>query len=331
MYAPSLYIFIFQREGEGVVFFLLLMMLPLVCNAAENNRLTSRPYIAGDSFRTIADHIFDDWTVNLDPTNPNYPPCVDATADLNPEAIKSGDIIFTRLVNFEHFVKNIAPRIKVKYIVVSHNQVHDHSSPGKYKDFLESENLIAWFGQNCDLPYEHPKFVPIPIGLSNKHWDHSREHSTWLARFKTASPVDRTTLLYVNVNVTTNPRVRVPVVDYFKTLSFCTVIPSWKPYPQFLKDLAQSKFVLSPHGNGLDCHRTWEALYMGCIPVVKTSTLDPVYKDLPVLIVEKWEDITREFLEEQYKRLKQGTYCYEKLYFDYWETLIREYQKPYKS
>ena len=34
------------------------------------------------------------------------------------------------------------------------------------------------------------------------------------------------------------------------------------------KDFA---FVLCPHGGGLDCHRNWEALCLGCIPIVKTS------------------------------------------------------------
>lgn len=313
--------------------FMYLLLFPLLvfssfCEAKE--RPSSRPYLSGDTFRAIADHVFDDWTDNLDPNNPNHPPCVDATANLNPNAVKAGDIIFTRLVNFEHFVKNIAPKIKVPYIVVSHNQVHDYSSPGKYKDFLDSENLIAWFGQNCDLPYEHPKFIPIPIGLSNRHWEHSRQHADWLAQFKKMPAKERTTLLYVNVNETTNPKVRTPVLNYFRTLSFCSIIPSWKPYPQFLEDLARSKFVLSPHGNGLDCHRTWEALYMGCIPLVKTSTLDRLYKDLPVLIVERWEDVTPEFLNQQYEKFKQGSYNYEKLFFDYWEHLIREYQKPHR-
>ena len=60
----------------------------------------------------------------------------------------------------------------------------------------------------------------------------------------------------------------------------------------------QSKyaFVLSPHGNGLDCHRTWEALCLGCIPIVKTSAIDYLYEDLPVLIVKEWFDITKEIL-----------------------------------
>ena len=33
--------------------------------------------------------------------------------------------------------------------------------------------------------------------------------------------------------------------------------------PEYLRTLGQHRFVLSPRGNGLDAHRTWEALMVG--------------------------------------------------------------------
>ena len=51
------------------------------------------------------------------------------------------------------------------------------------------------------------------------------------------------------------------------------------------------KWIISPHGNGLDCHRTYEAIALGCIPIVKTSTLDILYKDMPIIIVDNWSQI----------------------------------------
>ena len=36
-------------------------------------------------------------------------------------------------------------------------------------------------------------------------------------------------------------------------------------------------FGLSPRGNGVDCHRTWEMLYFGMIPVMLRSTIDPLF------------------------------------------------------
>ena len=45
---------------------------------------------------------------------------------------------------------------------------------------------------------------------------------------------------------------------------------------------------MSPQGNGLDCHRTWEALILKTIPIVRTSSLDPLYEGLPVVVVHEW-------------------------------------------
>ena len=63
-------------------------------------------------------------------------------------------------------------------------------------------------------------------------------------------------------------------------------------------------FVLSPHGNGLDCHRTWEALILGCIPIVRTSPIDSLYEGLPVLIVNDWNNINNELLQNTIDQFK---------------------------
>ena len=47
-------------------------------------------------------------------------------------------------------------------------------------------------------------------------------------------------------------------------------------FKEIIHEYRKHLFILSPRGNGLDCHRTWEALLLGCIVVTKTSTLDPI-------------------------------------------------------
>jgi len=56
--------------------------------------------------------------------------------------------------------------------------------------------------------------------------------------------------------------------------------------------LGQSMYVASPPGNGMDCHRTWEALYMGCIVLVGKNTLHALYRGLKVIEVQDWARIT---------------------------------------
>ncbi len=85
---------------------------------------------------------------------------------------------------------------------------------------------------------------------------------------------------------------------------------------------------LSPRGNGLDCHRTWEAFYLDIIPIVWNSTLNPLFVDLPVIILNDWRDITEQFLRTKLneiakKKIKSpSVYRFDKLRFSYWRSLI---------
>ena len=45
----------------------------------------------------------------------------------------------------------------------------------------------------------------------------------------------------------------------------------WAPWPRYLEELASSYFCVSPFGIGIDCVRTWEALLVRTIPVVRRS------------------------------------------------------------
>jgi len=90
----------------------------------------------------------------------------------------------------------------------------------------------------------------------------------------------------------------------------------------------QYPFWLSPRGNGLDCHRTWEALYLDVIPIVWNSTLNSLYIDLPVIILDKCSEITEQCLRAKLKeiatnKIKNPTvYRFEKLRFSFWRRLV---------
>jgi len=82
--------------------------------------------------------------------------------------------------------------------------------------------------------------------------------------------------------------------------------------------MTQYKFILSPPGAGEDCHRTWEALYVGCIPIVQSSAINELYEDLPVLVVDSWDDINEEFLNQKWKEMSERKYDMSKLTLEYW-------------
>jgi len=67
----------------------------------------------------------------------------------------------------------------------------------------------------------------------------------------------------------------------------------------------ESRYALCPRGCGVDTHRFYECIYLGCVPiVVRTHTVfDRLYHPVsgfPCLVVERWADVTEELLDASY-------------------------------
>jgi len=75
----------------------------------------------------------------------------------------------------------------------------------------------------------------------------------------------------------------------------------------------------------MDCHRTWEAMALGCIPIVNTSPLDPFYKQLPVMIVDDWSTLTMERMKAFANSVSECPSKHPMLKLDHWRQLLREY------
>jgi hypothetical protein len=82
-------------------------------------------------------------------------------------------------------------------------------------------------------------------------------------------------------------------------------------------------FVISPFGHGYDCIRTFEALCLGCIVIMRKSFLDCIYEGLPVLLVDEWTDIDQTLLQETIETFSKKTFAYEKLTMEYWVNLVK--------
>lgn len=267
----------------------------------KTSRPSSFPFISGDSFRYIANHIYDETNQNLDP-----------------KKIKNSDIIFLKTDYLNSFFSAIHPKIEYNYILITHNS--DYAAPGMYAKYLDDHKIICWFGMNPSC--KHEKFISIPIGIANRYWPHGNIDLFYKAlRYNLSNRHKKKVLLGLNFMPGTNLTIRKPIFDNFSNLPFCKNLCAWPTF-SYLKKMSTAKFILSPEGNGLDCHRTWEALLLGCIPIIKTSNLSPMLKNLPVLIIKNWNKISEDFLNKKYKELLKKRFNYNKLCFKYWEDLI---------
>jgi hypothetical protein len=284
--------------------------IPFLVSISSND-CKQRNYIYGNKFRDLAEYKIDT----------HYCP-------FDPATVPANSIVYCDACVFDYFFSRVFPRFKNPIILITHNS--DNSAPGAYRRYLEDPRLIRWFGQNCDVA-SHPKFTVIPIGLPNyPKWpkgnptmfDRILDHLDNNPREKIFNK------LYVNIAQTTPGRIE--VYSIFKNKPF-SELASLKPIEEFLVEIAGYAFILSPFGGGLDCHRTWETLLVGSIPVVKTSTLDPLYDELPVIIVNEWDDVTPEFLMKRYEEMKNRSYNFDKLYMDYWQDLVFNFKQSLEN
>ena len=193
-----------------------------------------------------------------------------------------------------HFYKYAFAAIDNKpgpYVLITHNSDNEVTQ-GMIND--KPKSIVAWFSQNVRI--SAPGLYPIPIGIERPHVGNSGDmgklYSEWKNRGK------RTGLLFCCFDFQTNIIERCNCYESFEHKKWCTRIGHWIPFEEHCKKLLSHRFVASPVGNGIDCIRTWEALYLGAIPVsIKGTGLDD-FCDLPILRVQNWQSVDKRLLCE---------------------------------
>ncbi|CAF2100793.1 unnamed protein product, partial [Rotaria magnacalcarata] len=97
------------------------------------------------------------------------------------------------------------------------------------------------------------------------------------------------------------------------------------PFETYLQELGDAKFVLSPLGNGRDCDRTWEALLISAVPIILSSEIDPLFDQLPVIIINDWSELAENILLS-YKVSSYNTLVPEVLSGRWWRDKLLSYQ-----
>ena len=188
----------------------------------------------------------------------------------------------------EYFFEELAP--SEPFVLFSHNS--DRPIVGRQcRRWLDRRELIAWYAQNADM--EHPKLHAIPIGIANPRWPHGDQE---VLRGAMRSSVSKSRLIDATYDVRTNPGEREHCMEQ------TGIAPDPRlPFADYLERLAAAYFCLCPRGNGIDVHRTWEALYLRTVPVVTQSVIATHHADLPVVVLRDWSEFHAiEFSPELY-------------------------------
>ena len=244
----------------------------------------------------------------------------------DPKAVQPGDILFVR--NVYWFFRNINKHIDHPYILVTAGEYIDRVVKKNYQ-FLGDDKLIAWFTVHPH-PDPHPKIHHLPLGIYQL-WSNYEQREERTDLFAQLRQQPKEGLLYMNFRGGTTKPYRADrdvVYNMFKDAPFCYKARRLS-FLKYMKQMARYKFVLSPRGTAPDTYRTWEALLVGSIPVVKSSQLDALYADLPVLIVKQWQDVTPELLEKTWQEFTTKRFNIEKLTIEYWWSQIENTRKEF--
>lgn len=207
-----------------------------------------------------------------------------------PDFVQNAKTIFVNTWTLDKFFDKIFPLLKNEYVFISHNSdlgINEH-----HKTFLDSPKVKKWYTQNMYIA--HPKLHSIPIGLANSQWPHGNVE---LIDTINREQNKKEFLVYKNFDCNTNLAER----------SLCDLATTHNGIPksmhtsneQYWRTISKSVFIISPPGNGVDCHRIWECLYLNAVPIVKNNVAFSQFKHLPILWVDSWEEVTIPFLKSK--------------------------------
>ena len=221
-------------------------------------------------------------------TNNNYKAFYyDSSTKVLPDYIQGSKSIFVNTWTLNKFFSTIFPLLSNKYVFISHNS--DILFTEEYARCLNEDKVLSWYSQNASTV--HPKLFAVPIGIANQQYQHGNIN---LIKQVLKSNYPKTNLIFKNFDIHTNFHARSQIDTI--TTNHGIQMTSRMDQMDYLSNIAKSIFCISPPGNGVDCHRVWECLFLKTIPVIKWDICYEQFKHLPILFIEDWNQVTPEFL-----------------------------------
>jgi hypothetical protein len=237
----------------------------------------SYPYLTGNGFSVQCQYV---WNYDGFKINPNY---------------KFLNWVYVKTDHIHDFFNTV--KLKEPFVLLTGNS--DLSINESHLKFINDSRVLFWFGQNVEI--EHPKVKTIPIGIANYGYPFADINILNKVRSQNNN---KTNMFYCNFTVDTNKaereyclqQTKIQLVDHknggwdgvYGCHGMSTKVAN--TFEEYLTDISRSYFCISPKGNGSDCHRTWEALYVKTIPIVTKTIIAKQHLDFPILILDDWSD-----------------------------------------
>ncbi len=200
--------------------------------------------------------------------------------------LKDGDIIFvkTDYIHSGLFQKQVLPLIKTKFILitgVSSFSVDEGDS--SYLSILDNTNLIKWFCTNPPSDYNE-KILWLPIGFEEPERE-GGDVEILNNFYNNQIPWgDKENKIYIPYHSNTF-KDRNTIISNLSKEDFVVVEPNRLSFNDYLSKMSEYKYVLSLRGAGWDCHRHYESILVGSVPIMEDGPILKSFKNknLPVI------------------------------------------------
>lgn len=246
------------------------------------NRKNNYPYLGADTYYNLCNiHITKSTHLNILSSMPS---------GLNGKIYISGDLVPELSVVANSIKKNLSS--KFDFILISESDCL--FSTDELDELLNISEKIYYH----NISSQKTSIIPIPLGLEKQSFRNGSRMRDF-ERVPDSEVTSRPINFLVAWNDDTN-LMRKSYRTHFEGISTALIVRNRINSHTLHKLMRKTLFVPSPAGNGLDSHRTWEALYLGCVPVVLAKDF---CGDLtwPVLVIQNWDELTskprRELIE----------------------------------
>ena len=202
-----------------------------------------------------------------------------------------------------YFIDKVLPLITSPFVLVSGSEdvTVPHQIDQRLRRFspeefariqalLDDPRLVHWVAENLD-DGAHPKMSPLPLGMVFPEPVPGNRIGIPAVPPLATRPLRVLCAHRVRGGPQWDLRRKVTELCRRHFAGLCTILEEEVSEEAFFDLVRAHAFVICVAGGGLDpAPKAWHAMLYGAIPIILSTPLDPAYAQLPVAMVDNWDE-----------------------------------------
>ena len=179
------------------------------------------------------------------------------------------------------------------FVLVSSN-FDEPVYPELQKRLLQTGKIVRWYACNLMSSVDENRIFPLPLGMPFHRHESPVEVATLMQQLASRNKNDR-----ILVNFAGDTPFRSFVIRSLVGHPKVDIIRERQSLDSYLQTMSRYRFVLSAPGVGYDCFRTWEAIALGCTPIVfRHRHYDMrLFAKQPIWVIDNVQQLWKEYPE----------------------------------